>query len=117
MAASSPLSSRGLGRRILSPETGVRIPVAVLPGSALESQKPRLAGAFLVQRQKRKSNRMCAVAVTRGLPEPDIRDCQAVLPQRRGNRGRRIRQQAATRPGEASNTWVVRSVGFAQWED
>ena len=27
--ASSPLSSRGLGRRILSPETGVRIPVAV----------------------------------------------------------------------------------------
>jgi hypothetical protein len=30
MPASSPLSSRGLGRRILSPETGVRIPVAVL---------------------------------------------------------------------------------------
>src|SRR3954462_11043034 len=29
MPASSPLSSRGLGRRILSPETGVQIPVAV----------------------------------------------------------------------------------------
>jgi hypothetical protein len=30
MLVPSPLSSRGLGRRILSPETGVRIPVAVL---------------------------------------------------------------------------------------
>jgi hypothetical protein len=29
MAHPTPLSSRGLGRRILSPETGVRIPVAV----------------------------------------------------------------------------------------
>jgi hypothetical protein len=31
MPAPSPLSSRGLGRWLLMPETGVRIPVAVLP--------------------------------------------------------------------------------------
>jgi hypothetical protein len=37
----APLSSRGLGRRILSPETRVRIPVAV------PHQKPRGSGAFL----------------------------------------------------------------------
>lgn len=47
MAADAPLSSRGLGRRILSPETGVRIPVAVLhesPANTVFSQwlSPRL---------------------------------------------------------------------------
>src|SRR3954466_6240150 len=42
--AYSPLSSRGLGRRPLTAETGVRIPVAVL------NEAPAGAGAFLVQR-------------------------------------------------------------------
>src|SRR4249919_2398077 len=41
MPAPLPLSSRGLGRRILSPETGVRIPVAVL------HESPANAGFFL----------------------------------------------------------------------
>src|SRR4051812_48584960 len=41
--ANSPLSSRGLGRRPLTAETGVRIPVAVLP-------TPRERGAFCVLR-------------------------------------------------------------------
>ena len=40
-ARSLPLSSRGLGRRPLTAETGVRIPVAVL-------QNPALGGGFLV---------------------------------------------------------------------
>src|SRR4051794_9472134 len=40
--AYSPLSSRGLGRRPLTAETGVRIPVAVL------QTKPRVSGAFLL---------------------------------------------------------------------
>src|SRR3954465_8243436 len=38
-ACSLPLSSRGLGRRPLTAETGVRIPVAVLP-------MPRKSGVF-----------------------------------------------------------------------
>jgi hypothetical protein len=39
---STPLSSRGLGRRILSPETRVRIPVAVPPDLALDRRLRRL---------------------------------------------------------------------------
>src|SRR5579884_3077861 len=39
--SSAPLSSRGLGRRPLMAETGVRIPVAVL-------DSPRVYGAFRV---------------------------------------------------------------------
>ena len=42
IAANLPLSSRGLGRRILSPETGVRIPVAV-------PQKPASQAGFVVR--------------------------------------------------------------------
>ena len=42
----APLSSRGLGRRILSPETGVRIPVAVWQ---MQSQMRPFRGALLRQ--------------------------------------------------------------------
>src|SRR4051812_42096913 len=37
--ANSPLSSRGLGRRPLTAETGVRIPVAVLDALLIDLQK------------------------------------------------------------------------------
>src|SRR3954471_13769020 len=64
MPASSPLSSRGLGRWLLMPETGVRIPVAVWPLwraglrgiclPALDSQRPseRLEPARIVCLQR-----------------------------------------------------------------
>jgi hypothetical protein len=45
MAKSSPLSSRGLGRRILSPETGVRIPVAVFHEPRKYPSRSRHVGA------------------------------------------------------------------------
>src|SRR3954464_11304642 len=60
----SPLSSRGLGRRILSPETGVRIPVAVLQQ---QSQTSRPRGGFFVQGGKG-SGKCLAVKV----PSPRI---------------------------------------------
>jgi hypothetical protein len=50
MNSTLPPSSRGLGRRVLSPITGVRIPVGVvplLPSCRIRQQTPAKAGVFL----------------------------------------------------------------------